>query len=57
MPYRILADTVLVIHMGFILFVVAGAFLVLSFSHMGEGEKNACVAAMDAAKTKFDKAK
>lgn len=28
MPYRILADTVLVIHLGFILFVVAGAFLV-----------------------------
>ena len=29
MPYRILADTVLVIHLGFILFAVAGGFLVL----------------------------
>jgi hypothetical protein len=28
MAYRVLADTVLVIHLGFILFVVAGGFLV-----------------------------
>ena len=29
MPYRLIADIVLVLHFGFVLFVVAGAFLVL----------------------------
>jgi hypothetical protein len=30
MPYRLLADTVLLLHLGFILFVVFGALLVMT---------------------------
>lgn len=34
MLYRLLADVVLVLHLGFVLFVVAGAFLVLRWRWM-----------------------
>ncbi len=34
MPYGVLADVVLVIHLGFVLFVVAGAFLILRWPRM-----------------------
>jgi hypothetical protein len=32
--YRLLADVVLVLHLGFVLFVVAGAFLILRWPRM-----------------------
>jgi len=32
--YRFLADVVLVLHLGFVLFVVAGAFLILRWPRM-----------------------
>lgn len=34
MPYRFLADLVLLVHLGFILFVVAGGFLVLRWPRL-----------------------
>lgn len=34
MLYRLLADVVLVLHLGFVLFVVAGAFLILRWRWM-----------------------
>ncbi len=34
MLYRFLADVVLVLHLGFVLFVVAGAFLILRWPRM-----------------------
>jgi Protein of Unknown function (DUF2784) len=33
-PFRFLADVVLVLHLGFVLFVVAGAFLILRWPRM-----------------------
>ncbi|HYV65954.1 MAG TPA: DUF2784 domain-containing protein [Myxococcales bacterium] len=33
-PYRFLADVVLVVHLGFVLFIVAGAFLILRWPWM-----------------------